>query len=53
MLVGATLSKYVTPETCDYRGRSRRLEDLGKGKAYRKQLERNERGDEESRVKEQ
>ena len=48
MLLGAALSRYVTPETCDNRGRSRRLEELGKGKAYRKELEQNERGDKAS-----
>lgn len=54
MLVGAALSKYMAPETCDSRGRSRKLEDLGQGKAFRKEMEKNERrDDEESRSKRQ
>ena len=53
MLVGAGLSWYMTPETCDSKGRSRRLEDLGEGKAHRKEMELEERGDEEARSKQQ
>jgi len=53
MLVGAALSRYLTPETCDSNGRSRKLEDLAQGKAYRKEMERGERGDEEARTKRQ
>ena len=51
MLAGAAMSRYMTPETCDSRGRSRRLDDLGKGKAWRQEMERDEIRDEESRSK--
>lgn len=53
MLVGAALSQYLTPETCDTHGRSRKLEDLSKGKWYRRDMEREERDTEESRRKQQ
>lgn len=43
MLVGAAISYYITPETCDIRGNSRKLEDLAKGKAHRKLMEKEER----------
>ena len=43
MFLGAAISYYITPETCDVRGYSRKLEDLAKGKAHRKQMEREER----------
>ena len=33
MLVGAALSKYTTPETCDSRGNSLELDDLGERRA--------------------
>jgi len=53
MLVGAALSKYLTPETSDANGRSRKLEDLAKGKAHRKEMEREDGGNGESRNKRQ
>ena len=53
MLVGAALSQYLTPETCDIHGKSRTLEDLAKGKSHRKEMERQERDAEESRRKQQ
>lgn len=53
MLVGAALSQYLTPETCDIHGKSRSLEDLAKGKSHRKDMERQERDAEESRRKQQ
>ena len=51
MLVGALISYYITPETCDIWGNSRALEDLAKGKSYRKQLEQKERDSTEPRRK--
>lgn len=51
MLVGAALSLYLTPETCDIHGKSRKLEDLAKGKLKRGDMEREERDTEESRRK--
>lgn len=51
MLVGAALSYYMTPETCDMGGKSRKLEDLAKGKAHRKLLEQEERESAEPRRK--
>ncbi|KAL6714800.1 hypothetical protein ACLMJK_007060 [Lecanora helva] len=42
MLVGAANSIYLVPETCDSKGRSHRLEDLGKGKAHRTAIEKAE-----------
>ena len=53
MLVGAALSRYVTPETSDMYGKSRKLEDLAKGKPHRREMEREEREAEESRRKQQ
>ena len=53
MLVGAALSQYLTPETSDIHGKSRRLEDLAQGKFHRKEMEREERDGEESRRKQQ
>lgn len=53
MLVGAGLSQYITPETCDSHGKSRTLEDLAQGKLHRKDMEREERDSEESRQKQQ
>ena len=53
MLAGAALSQYMTPETCDIHGKSRRLEDLAKGKVQRKNMLREERDAEESRQKQQ
>lgn len=53
MLAGAALSQYLTPETCDIHGMSRKLEDLAKGKAERRNMERQERDGEESRQKQQ
>ncbi|CAD6593105.1 MAG: hypothetical protein ASARMPREDX12_006839, partial [Alectoria sarmentosa] len=50
MLVGAALSRYLTPETSDIHGRSRKLEDLAKGKSHRRDMEREERDAEESRL---
>ena len=49
MLAGAAVSKYLTPETSDIHGKSRRLEDLGKGKAFRKEMEVTERRERRSR----
>ena len=43
MLVGAVISYYITPETCDLSGKSRKLEDLAKGKSHRKRMEQEER----------
>ena len=40
MLVGAALSRYVTPETSDIHGKSRKLEDLAEGKYHRREMER-------------
>ena len=51
MLVGAVLSQYLTPETCDIHGKSRKLEDLAQGKSHRKDMEREEREANESREK--
>ena len=45
MLVGAALSRYMTPETCDKDGRSRKLEDLGEGKKSRRMLDSEENED--------
>lgn len=53
MLVGAALSQYLTPETCDIHGKSRTLEELAQGKSHRRKLEREERDMEESRRKQQ
>jgi hypothetical protein len=43
MAIGVVITKYLTPETCDIRGRSRPLEALGLGKAHRAELEEAER----------
>lgn len=51
MLVGAALSRYLTPETSDIDGKSRKLEDLAKGKLHRREMEREERDAEDSRRK--
>lgn len=53
MLAGAALSQYMTPETCDIHGKSRKLEDLAEGKVSRRNMEREERDVEESRQKQQ
>ena len=53
MLVGAALSHYLTPETSDIHGKSRKLEDLAMGKSHRKEMERAERDALEPRRKEQ
>ena len=53
MLVGAALSQYLVPETSDIHGKSRKLEDLAEGKLHRREMERLERDDEESRRKQQ
>ena len=51
MFLGAAISYYITPETCDIRGHSRKLEDLAKGKVHRKEMEREEREAAEPRRK--
>ena len=51
MLGGVALSYYVTPETCDIWGKSRKLEDLAKGKEHRRQMEEEERAAAERRRK--
>lgn len=51
MLVGALLTRYMTPDTCDIDGKGRKLEDLAKGKRFRKEEERRERDREVSRRK--
>ena len=43
MLVGAALSQYLTPETSDRHGQSRKLEDLARGKWHRRDMEWEER----------
>lgn len=43
MLAGAWVSKYITPETCDIWGKSRKLEDLSHGIERRRELEREEK----------
>ena len=43
MLAGAWLSISLAPETRDLNGKSRKLEELAKGKNNRKMLEREER----------
>ena len=53
MLVGAALSQYLTPETSDTHGKSRKLEDLAHGKSYRRDMERKERDSDESLRKHQ
>ena len=51
MLVGAIISYSITPETCDINGKSRKLEDLAKGKSHRKRMEQEEREQAEPRRK--
>jgi len=53
MLVGAALSRYLTPETSDANGRSLALEDLAKGKAHRKEMALQECENEKARGKRQ
>ena len=53
MLLGAALSQYLTPETCDLHGKSRTLEDLALGKERRREMEREERDNEVGRRKRQ
>ena len=43
MAVGALITKFWTPETCDASGRNRKLEDLAKGKAHRRRMDEAER----------
>ena len=38
MLLGALVTKTITPETCNIWGQSRTLEDLSFGKAHREEL---------------
>ncbi len=42
MVAGAWVSHYITPETCDIWGKSRKLEDLSHGIERRKELMREE-----------
>ncbi len=49
MLAGAALSKWMTPETSDIRGKSRKLTELAQGKAHRMEMERFEREAEDLR----
>ncbi|MCJ1393914.1 hypothetical protein MMC18_006790 [Xylographa bjoerkii] len=50
MLVGATISQYLTPETCDIWGNSRPLEDLSLGKRHRQALRDAERKEEREKA---
>ncbi len=43
MLVGAALSKFITPETCDSRGNSLELDDLGERQARQAALQQIEK----------
>jgi hypothetical protein len=43
MLLGAFITKQWGPNPCDIDGNPRRLEDLGKGRAARQRIERDER----------
>jgi len=43
MFLGALVTKLAVPNPCDIDGNPRSLEELGKGKAYRLKLERDER----------
>jgi PHS family inorganic phosphate transporter-like MFS transporter len=43
MLFGAYITKIWVPNPCDIDGRSRSLEELGRGKEARKQMEEEER----------
>ena len=47
MVIGAVITKYMTPETCDIYGKSRTLEELSHGKAYREKLTLEEKQREE------
>lgn len=38
MILGAAITMFLTPETCDIWGKSRTLEDLSFGKARREEL---------------
>lgn len=42
MVAGAGVSKYLTPETCDIWGKSRKLEDLSHGIERRREMKREE-----------
>jgi hypothetical protein len=42
MAAGATITKFWVPNPVDIWGRSRTLEDLGRGKAERRRIERDE-----------
>ena len=43
MLAGAALSKYITPETCDSKGNSLELDDLGERRARQAALQQREK----------
>ena len=43
MLVGAALSKYITPETCDSKGNSLELDELGERRARQAALQEREK----------
>ena len=43
MLAGAALSKYITPETCDSKGNSLELDDLGERQARQAALQQREK----------
>ena len=43
MLAGAALSKFVTPETCDSKGISLELDDLGERQARQAALQQREK----------
>ena len=43
MLAGAALSKFITPETCDSKGNSLELDDLGERQARRAALQQREK----------
>lgn len=40
MVLGAVITKFLTPETCDIWGKSRTLEELSFGKARREELKK-------------
>lgn len=42
MVAGAGVSKYLTPETCDIWGKSRKLEDLSHGIERRREMKQEE-----------
>lgn len=50
MLLGALVTKTLTPETCNIRGQSRTLEELSFGKEYREELMKEELRDESEMV---